>query len=57
MAIADSENDVADGEKRLAEYINEFYLIPIGSFALDCMRDNEQVLDALLIFHECKILL
>jgi len=40
--------------KHLADYISEVSLVPAGSFALDCMRDDKLSIDALLTFEEMK---
>ncbi len=40
--------------KHLADYLNDASLVPAGSFALDCMRDDKLSIDALLTFEESK---
>jgi len=43
-----------DAPKHLADYITECSLIPIGSFALDCMRKQKLSMNALVTFQEVK---
>ena len=55
MAIKNSKpEDLAEGETHITEYVDNFHLVPVGAFALDCMRNDELVLDALFIFNQCK---
>jgi len=61
-AIADYTNIVTSNPKQimleepkhLADYLHEVSLVPAGSFALDCMRDDKLSIDALLTFEEIK---
>jgi len=43
-----------EAPKHLADYLNDASLVPVGSFALDCMRDDKLSIDALLTFEESK---
>jgi len=47
-------DDLAEGETHITEYVDDFKLVPTGAFALDCMRSDEMVLDALFIFNQLK---
>jgi len=53
MAIKRPE-DLAEGETHITEYVDNFNLVPVGAFALDCLRNDELVLDALFIFNQCN---
>ena len=44
-----------ESPSRFSDYVSNCSLIPIGSFALDCMRQNKLSIDAALVFHNGKI--
>jgi len=44
--------ELGEGETHFTEFVDSYHLIPIGSFALECMRTDEPTLDALFIFQE-----
>jgi len=38
----------------LQDYVTECSIVPVGSFALDCMRRNQLTIDAIISYHEKK---
>lgn len=48
MQCEDNSND----HNYLADFISEYHIVPVGSFALECMRNTELVIDVLFIFRE-----
>lgn len=56
-AISEEKPELAEGEKHITEYVNQYHLVPVGSFALECMRNDDPVLDVLFIFKECNVLI
>lgn len=44
-----------DAPKHLADYVTDCSLVPIGSFALDCMRKDRLSINVLVIFQESKM--
>lgn len=52
MSIANPRQVLLKSEKHLAELITECNLIPTGSFALDCLRNDKLIMDSIITFRE-----
>ena len=57
MAVANPRQVLINSEKHLADLIIDCNLVPVGSFALECVRNNKIVLDAMISFREKSIYL
>lgn len=44
-----------DAAKHPADHMKDCYLVPIGSFALGCMRNDKLTIDSLLTFQKSNI--
>ena len=52
FAMLTTLEEITEGNSHIVEYVHEYHLVPVGSFALECIRKEEPVLDALLILQE-----
>ena len=52
MSTRNPKQILMDGPNHLADYVTDCSLVPIGSFALDCMRKDKLIIDALIVFQE-----
>lgn len=54
MVTSNPKQYMKDAPKHLADYVTSFHLIPLGSFALGCMRNENLSIDALAVFTQTK---
>jgi hypothetical protein len=52
MSIANPKQILIQSEKHLADLVLDCHLVPIGSFALECLRNDKMVIDTILTFKE-----
>lgn len=54
MAASSTKQILMNAQQHVADYINNTYLIPVGSFALGSIRTDKLVSDCIMIFEEVK---
>jgi hypothetical protein len=52
ISIANPRQVMFEAEKHLADLVTECVLVPVGSFGLECVRSDKQVIDAIITFRE-----
>jgi len=50
MITSNTKQVMINAPKHIADFIYNCYIIPIGSFAVGCMRNDKLIADCLMIF-------
>jgi len=54
MITSNTKQVMINAPRHIADYIYNCYIIPIGSFAVGCMRNDKLIADCLMIFEKVK---
>lgn len=52
MSVAFPRQVLLNADKHLVDLVADCSLIPVGSFAFDCLRSDKLVIDSIITFHE-----